>query len=114
MSIVAAALSTEIDDIIDSEGAKGGSHTKWKDLSESTLSNRRGQGAGMLQVSGLLASIQTRVTQQTARAASPAPYAGFHITGTVSHVARDFMDVDDARLLEEIGRDVLMEWQRRF
>lgn len=115
MSVVAQALSANIQDILDSEGVKSKKAQKWDPLKDSTL-KRHPQRAGreLLQASGLLASIQTRTSQQTVVASSPAPYAGFHIDGTVSMVARDFMDIDDARLLEEIGDDVLMEWQRRF
>ena len=115
MSIVAVALAAEIDDILDSEGQKSKRAQKWDPL-EGTTVRRHPQRAGgsLLQATGLLANIQTRTAQQTATASSPAPYAGFHVVGTVSMVARDFLDIDDARLLDEIGNDVLMEWQRRF
>lgn len=103
MHLIAEGLSGAIEDEIYSE-ADG----TWEPLSPATLKRRpRRIGGMLLQDRGLLANIQVAEGPDWAEAASPAPYAGFHITGTENMPARDWTDINMESVLEQFAEDVL-------
>lgn len=107
---------TAIDDLIQSQGAG-----KWKAFSPATLQlHPERRGGKLLQDTGLLANIQTSRGPGFVKLTSPAPYAGFHITGTTQkniyrayapHTMpeRDFMDIDYDKAFDELADMVLRE-----
>ena len=110
MGAVAEALVTEIDDVIQSDGLKSASGQRWDPLTDETVARHPNRAGGMLlQATGLLANVQPQVRGNMAIAKSPAPYAGWFVTGTSRMVRRDFTDLDIPRLLAEISEDVLTE-----
>lgn len=103
MSLISEGLANAIDEHIQSEG-----EGEWDPLSPTTLALRpRRIGGMLLQDRGLLGNIQTTEGPDWAEAASPAPYAGFHITGTKHMVARDWTDIDLEMVLEQFAEEVL-------
>lgn len=112
MSIAALALETAISDVIDSEGRLSNRGRKWNKLKQSTLERRpRRIGGMLLQDTGLLKAIESRVEDWAAFAFSPAPYAKFHVTGAkrTKMVKRDYTDVRWGPLLEDVADSLLME-----
>jgi hypothetical protein len=90
MELIAEGLVGAIDDEIESEG-KG----QWEPLSPNTIKRRPKRRFGaLLQDIGPLANIQPAHGPDWAEAASSAPYAGFHITGTEHMPKRDWTDID--------------------
>ena len=103
MSILAEGLSNAIEEEIESEG-----QGSWERLSPNTLKRRpRRVGGKLLQDRGLLANIQSAEGPDWAEAASPAPYAGFHVTGTKWMPPRDWTDVNMDSVLEQFVEEVL-------
>lgn len=109
MVVAAEALRIAMNDVITSEGVKG-EQGRWKGFKESTLRRHpRRIGGKLLQDSGFLANIQTRVKPRLAEAYSPAPYAKHHITGTRHMARRDPTAVRWGPLLDDIANSILME-----
>lgn len=110
MGEVGEELKTHVDDLIQAEGALYG-RPRWPDLSDDVLMRR--PGAKMLQRKGLLANVQVTPERRSVEVRSPAPYAGFHVTGTFTRAGgermprRDFLDVDLDVVLEACGARVL-------
>lgn len=105
MDVVAETLATAIDDEIQTEG-----RGRWADFSLATLKRHPKRSGGMLlQDTGLLANIQTREGNDWAEAISPAPYAGWHVTGTKNMPARNFLDIRLDQVLEEIAEFIVDE-----
>jgi hypothetical protein len=103
MPVIGELLAGAVEDTIQSEGFGG-----WEPLSPNTLKLRpRRIGGQLLQDRGLLADIQTRDGYNWAEAWSPAPYAGFHITGTEHMDARDWTDINWAELLNSVEEFVM-------
>ena len=103
MALISEGLATAVDDLIQAEG-----DGQWAPLSPNTLRRRpRRKGGMLLQDYGLLADIQTREGGDWAEAWSPAPYAGFHITGTEWMPERDWTDIPMASVLEQFTEDIL-------
>jgi len=99
MNVVAEMLATAIDDEIQSEG-----RGSWPGFSPNTIKRHpRRAGGSLLQDTGLLANIQKSEGNDWAQATSPAPYAGFHVTGTKNMPARNFLDLNMGEILEEIA-----------
>ena len=69
--------------------------------------NLQHQCGKLLQDRGLLANIQSAEGPDWAEAASPAPYAGFHVTGTKWMPPRDWTDVNMDSVLEQFVEEVL-------
>lgn len=116
MGDVGEELKTQVDDLIQAEGALYG-RPRWPDLSNDVLMRR--PGAKMLQAkTGLLANVQSNPEPRSVEVSSPAPYAGFHVTGTftrgggVRMPKRDFLDVDLDVVLEACGARVLEHLDR--
>jgi hypothetical protein len=96
---LAEGLSGAVDDVIQSEG-----FGNWPALSATTVMRHPERAGGkLLQDKGQLASIQTRHGYNWAEAWSPAPYAGYHITGTKFMDARDWTDIKLGELLEDLA-----------
>jgi hypothetical protein len=109
MSIAAEALRSAMSDLIRSEGALG-TEGLWRPLSPSTLRAHPNRiGGRLLQDTGLLANIQTRVSPRSAEAYSPAPYGGYHVTGTRKMPRRDFTAVRWGPLLDDIADSIMVE-----
>ena len=105
MELIAEGLVGAVDDVIASEG--GG---EWEPLSPNTLKRRpRRIGGQLLQDRGLLANIQPAHGPDWAEAASPAPYGGFHITGTRFMPARDWTDIDLDTVMEAFLDQIMHE-----
>jgi phage gpG-like protein len=104
MSTVGVALSNAIDDEIESEG-----RGSWPGLAPSTLKRHPKRAGGqLLQDIGLLANIQQSEGPDWAEAKSPAPYAGYHVTGTRYMEPRNFVGFPLGPVLEEIA-DIILE-----
>lgn len=107
LQVYAEDIKAAVDDLIQAEGAIDG-REKWESLSPATLHlYPKRVGGKILQSSGLLANIQTAVGQDWFGVRSPAPYAGFHVTGTRRYgraymPKRDFLDVDMGELLDQL------------
>lgn len=110
---LAEEVKLQVDNKIQAEGALFGA-PRWTELSASTLAQR--PGARMLQHTGLLANLQAAVDVSGGTrglvVSSPAPYAGFHVTGTFRRgqpymPRRDFFDLDYDQVLEAVGARVL-------
>ena len=107
---------TAVDDLIQSQG--GG---KWKWLSAATLQlHPERRGGKLLQDTSSLSKMQTSRGPGWVKIQSPAPYAGFHVTGTrqkniynayAPHTMpeRDFLDIDFDKALDELADMVLRE-----
>jgi phage gpG-like protein len=96
MELLAEGLIGAVDDLINSEG-----NHEWEPLSPNTLKRRpRRRGGQLLLDRGLLANIQPAHGPDWAEAASPAPYAGWHITGTKYLPARDWTAIDLDAVME--------------
>jgi phage gpG-like protein len=113
MPSVAEALSTAIDDVITSQGKKG-RQRGWKPFSPTTLKWRPNRiGGQLLQDTGLLAAMETRIEGYTVIASSPAPYAKYHQTGTKRGKRpmprRDPFAIVWGRLLDDIADMLLVE-----
>jgi hypothetical protein len=109
MRVAALALQTAMDDVIDSEGAESESG-QWQPFNPNTFKRHPNRiGGKLLQSTGVLANIQTRVRPREAEAYSPAPYAGYHVSGTKYMPKRDFTDVKWGLLLEVIGDSIATE-----
>lgn len=109
MSDVAEELKIAIDDVIQAEGEIAG-NSRWDPLEPSTLRRHpRRRGRPLLQNTGVLANIQTRHGPEWAEAYSPAPYAGFHVSGTRHMVSRDFLAIDFEATFSAIADIVLQE-----
>ena len=103
MELVAEGLVGAIDDQIDSEG-----RGEWKPLSPNTIRRRPRRRFGtLLQDRGLLANVQPTHGTDWAEVASPAPYAGFHITGTEFMPARDWTDIDLDDVMEGFTEQIM-------
>lgn len=74
---IAQELAATVSDVFEAEGPD------WEPLAESTLEQRRGSDAKILQDTGqLVGSVLTRYSLNYAEAYSPVEYAKFHATGT--------------------------------
>jgi phage gpG-like protein len=105
MELIAEGLVGAVDDLIQSEG-----NGEWQPLSPNTLKRRpRRIGGKLLQDRGFLANIQPSHGDNWAEARSPAPYAGFHITGTKHMDARDWTAVDLNDVMETFLDQVMEE-----
>lgn len=116
LSIITEGLITAIDDEIQSEG-----QGQWPALSDVTLAlHPKRIGGRLLQDLGELANLQATEGPDWVEVASPAPYASFHVTGTeqmnifqtyAPHKmpARNFLDIDIERVLNEAAEAILLE-----
>jgi phage gpG-like protein len=124
MALIAEGLITAIDDEIESKGrgrwqARGGG-----DFSPVTLKLHPGRRGGRpLLDTGELANMQATEGPDWVKVKSPAPYAGFHVTGAsqknIFNVLaphelpkRDFLDIDLPRVLGEAAEAVAIEGTR--
>lgn len=104
MELVTTDMVGSVDELIDSQG-----NGEWDPLKDSTIRRHpRRAGGRLLQDTGLLANIQPSNGPDWAEVASPAPYSGFHVTGTRNMVKRDWTDIDMDLLLDNI-LDAIME-----
>ena len=105
MDLIAAGLVGAVDDVIETEGSGS-----WEPLASSTLRRRpRRVGGSLLQDRGLLANIQPSHGPDWAQVESPAPYSGFHITGTKFMPARDWTDIDLETVMDEFIDQIMDE-----
>lgn len=115
MKIIADALITAIDDLIQSEG-----NQTWEPFHENTLRRHPERAGGeLLQgTTGQLANIQHSPGSpgpDWVQIESPAPYSWYHVTGTHNKDGsermpkRDFMDIDLERVLTEVADDICEE-----
>jgi phage gpG-like protein len=96
MSVVGESISTSVLDYLQSEG-----NGSWEPLSPATLRRRpRRRGGQLLQDRGQLKAFQVWTGPDWVEVRSPAPYAGFHVTGTRNMPQRDFTDIDLGQSLE--------------
>lgn len=116
LDVLGEIVSTAVDDVIQSQG-----NGQWPWLSATTLKlHPKRRGGKLLQDRGHLANLQTSRGPGYVKVRSPAPYAGFHITGTkqkniyranAPHTmpVRDFMDIDFESALDELADTILRE-----
>lgn len=108
LAVLASDVQLAVDDLIQSEGVLSGE--RWQALSDETLRRHpRRIGGLLLQDTGLLANLQTFVGDDFFGVRSPAPYAGYHVTGTKNMPARDFLAVDIATLLGSLAEEIASE-----
>lgn len=114
LPIVGETLVTAIDELIQSEGATG-TQGKWEPFSPTTFKlHPRRRGGKLLQDTGLLANMQTRIGPDWVEVESPAPYAKYHHTGTRKNARpnmgplpqRDYLAVDLDAVLEDAADQI--------
>jgi len=117
MAIIGEGLVTAIDDLIQSEG-----EGRWPGFSPVTLRlHPERRGGKLLQDTGQLANVQiTEETPNSVTVASPAGYAGFHVTGTYQDniynayaphemPARNFLGINIGNVLDEAAESITDE-----
>jgi len=108
--VLAEGLITAVDDLIQAEGRPPHS---WPELLPSTEArNPKRIGGKILQDSGLLAAFQESSGSpgpDWVQVESPAPYAGFHVTGTRHMERRDPTDIDLESVVEGMTAMVAAE-----
>lgn len=114
LPIIGETLVTAIDELIQSEGATG-TQGKWEPFSPATFDlHPRRRGGKLLQDTGLLANIQTKIGPDWVEVESPAPYAKYHHTGTRKNARqnmrptpqRDFLAIDLDAALEDAAEQI--------
>jgi hypothetical protein len=104
MALIATDMVGSVDELIDSQG-----NGEWDPLKDSTIRRHpRRAGGRLLQDIGLLANMQPSDGPDWAEVASPAPYSGYHVTGTRNMAKRDWTDINMDLLLDNI-LDSIME-----
>jgi phage gpG-like protein len=104
-SSIAQMMLLAVEDNFESQG-----QGNWPGLSDETLRQRRAsESPKMLQDSGVMVgSLQPRSELKgvgvEASVSTNVPYAGFHVGGTGNMPARDFLDIDMARLSAKIEK----------
>jgi len=108
MSDVAEELKVAIDDVFQAQGAVAG-RAAWP-----PRKNNVDPGRALLIKSGVMANIQTSYGRDYAQAASPAPYAVFHVSKAPRTIIplRDFLAIDEDATLERIGEMILQDVER--
>ncbi len=121
LPIIGETLSTAIDALIRSTGQTG-TDGPWEPFSPVTFKiHPRREGGHLLQNTGELANMQIEEGSDWVEVGSPAPYAGYHVTGTTKNAlpgmgpmpARNFLAVDLDRVLEEAADQIVEEVARR-
>lgn len=110
MKLYATQFLSEVDDVIQSEGAAG-TKGKWEPFADSTLERHpRRVGGSLLQDTGALAAIQVKQITGTSFVLESNPhYAKYHLTGTEHMPERDFFAVNFQKALDDMGDEVLQE-----
>jgi len=99
MSVIAEMLATEIDDEIQTEG-----RGRWPAFALETIKRHPERAGGsLLQDKGILANIQKKIGNNWAKAYSKRKFARFHVTGTKNMPARNFLDIQMEKVLEEMA-----------
>jgi phage gpG-like protein len=105
MATLASRLDAAVQDLIESEG-----RGRWDRLKETTLIRHpRRRGGKLLQDTGQLKTMQLSSGPDWAQVTSPAPYAGYHVSGTPDMVRRDFLDLNMSAVLEELAQIIATE-----
>lgn len=109
MPIVADILVSAVDDVYDAEGPD------WEPLAESTLRQRRGSTAKILQDTGVMAgSTRPYYGSDWAEARAGVGYAKYHVSGTKRMPARNPFDLGpfERDVLDDVADLMLKEVAR--
>jgi phage gpG-like protein len=121
LPVLGEIIQTAVEEVIQTEGAAG-TDGPWEPFSPTTLKlNPKRRGGQLLQDTGLLARLQIRRGMDWVEVRSPAPYAGFHVTGVRQNgipnlgpvPARNFLAIDLGRILERAAEAVAAEIAER-